>query len=128
MAMTRLISQPRLRSPSDGLIVAFYHGPGHVLLTVTGECDVATCDQFRAAMEQMVTPGTDRLIVDLSGLTFLDSTGIHTLVDAQAMLTAAGHRLVLARPQPIVARILSLSGVDQLIRVVGTVAEALAAE
>jgi anti-anti-sigma factor len=57
--------------------------------------------------------------LDLSGLWFADSAAIRLLVQANRTLTEQGGRLELVRPQPIVARALSLLGVDQVIPVRG---------
>jgi anti-sigma B factor antagonist len=116
MAMTEVIPRSDLFQVADG--------PEQTVLTVTGECDVTTQSQLRAALKRTVTQPTHLVILDLSRLTFLDSAGIHALVDSQWMLLVAGKLLVLACPQPIVARVLALTGADQLIRVVGTVGEA----
>ena len=57
--------------------------------------------------------------VDLSGLRFADSSVIRALVLAGRTLKDRGGGLELARPQPVVARALSLLGVDQAIEILG---------
>lgn len=66
------------------------------------------------------------MVLDLSGVGFLASAGVHALLDAAALLRSGNGALVLACAQPVVARVLSLTGTDQLMPVVGTVDEALA--
>ncbi len=50
------------------------------------------------------------VIVDLSDLTFLDSSGITALVMARNRMAEEGNELVLARPHPIVRRVLEVTG------------------
>jgi anti-anti-sigma factor len=57
----------------------------------------------------------------------MDSTAVHVLLDVRAMLGNHGGVLALAAPQPVVARLLSLVGADQLIRVYDSLDAALAA-
>lgn len=110
---------------SGQLTVRVTPGPVRVLVMVAGDCDATTGRQFRDALMSQVPRGASRMIVDLSGLAFMDSAGAHVMVNLKTVLTARGGSLVLVSPQPIVARVLSLMGVDELIPVVTTLAEAL---
>lgn len=65
-------------------------------------------------------------IADLSGVEFLASLGIRLLVDAARSTAAKGRRLVLVVPEGLVAETLRDGGIDQLIAMVGSDAEALA--
>lgn len=65
------------------------------------------------------------LIVELSGVHFMDCAGVRMLLAARAAAVARGSLLVLACPQPIVARVLSLTGADAVIPVAGSLAAAL---
>ncbi len=101
-------------------------GPAHVLVTLVGDCDDSTGRQFRDGLISVVSRGTRRLIVDLSGLGFLDSAGVHVLLSIKTVLSGRGGSLVLVSPQPIVARVLELMGADNVIPVADSVVEALA--
>jgi anti-sigma B factor antagonist len=75
---------------------------GHVL-TVVGELDVATAPDFRAAYQKLALAEGDRLVLDLSGLTFCDSSGIATLINARNLAVANGAVFaVVAAPASIV--------------------------
>ncbi len=63
------------------------HGPSVLLLS--GELDMATAEQFSSALVPAVTEG-GLITVDISRLTFMDSTGIHALVEAAAALGDRG--------------------------------------
>src|SRR5579875_3545113 len=110
----------------DGqLTVRVKTGPAHVLVTLAGNCDHSTGLEFRDGLATEVARGAQRLIVDLSEVGFMDSEAVHVLLDLKAVLTEWGGSLVLVSPQPIVARVLSLMGADEVIPVADTVAEAL---
>jgi anti-anti-sigma factor len=66
--------------------------------------------------------GVERLLVDVSGLSFIDSASMRALVLAARALRERGGVLVLARPQPVVMRVLELMGADQVIDVQGAAA------
>jgi len=65
------------------------------------------------------------LLVEMSRLTFLDSSALSLILRATAELDAAGCRLALVGPRGSVARMLSISGADQLIPLYASVEEAL---
>ncbi|WP_404200410.1 STAS domain-containing protein [Streptomyces tauricus] len=85
------------------------------ILTVRGEIDDDVCPQLSTALH--IEPGTQtpRLIADLSGVTFMDSTGINAFATAYHAVTTAGGWLRIAAPSPPVARVLNLVGLDTLI-------------
>lgn len=83
-------------------------GPRGRVLKISGELDVATAPDLQSALEGLTgTPGDIRL--DVSGLEFMDSSGLKVLVFAARSLGERG-RLVLVHPSPPVARVLELSG------------------
>ena len=87
-------------------------GSGGATVAVAGECDLYEAHLLGAAIEQAgAAPGTI-VHLDLSELSFLDSTGLHVLVKAQRSLETAGSELVLVAPSEQVRRTLSVSGLD----------------
>jgi anti-sigma B factor antagonist len=90
--------------------------PGPVV-TLSGEADVTTVAEFSETLTAQLTSDARHLTVDLSGLRFADSAVIRELVMAGRKLKDRRGGLVLANPQPAVARALSLLGVDQAIEV-----------
>ena len=97
------------------------------LVTLTGESDANTRQLLRDLLESEAPPDAHRLIIDLSGLRFIDSAGVHALIEVRAVLRDRGGELALVAPQPVVARVLNLIGADQLIPVYADLAAALAA-
>jgi anti-sigma B factor antagonist len=109
-----------------GLDVRVVAGPGHVVVSVTGDIDMTTEQAFRdVLMGEATKPARRRVVVDLAGVGFMASAGLHALITVNERVKAAGVSLIVARAQPVVARVLSLTGVDEEIPVVGDVGEAL---
>lgn len=93
------------------------------VVRLVGEADVTT----RALAEVLGAEASKKprlLLVDLSGLTFIDSAALHEIVRAHRELRAQGCLLALVDPSRAVARILELSALDQVLSVRATAEEA----
>jgi anti-sigma B factor antagonist len=75
-----------------------------------GELDLVTVESLRAALEEIALPG--RLVLDLRGLSFIDSSGLHLLVALDARARRDGFRLTLVAPAAPVDRAIQVSGLD----------------
>jgi anti-anti-sigma factor len=84
---------------------------GPCLITVAGELDYHTGPKLRACLDD--APCRSGLVLDLSGITYCDSTGVSVLVHAHRRTEAAGAMLALAGAAPEVFRLLSLTGLDR---------------
>jgi anti-sigma B factor antagonist len=92
-------------------------GEAGPVLTLSGEADLTTVAELTDVLSVQLAAGARHLTADLSRLRFADSAVIRELVLVDRRLKDRGGRLVLAHPQPMVARALSLLGVDQAIEV-----------
>jgi anti-sigma B factor antagonist len=88
-----------------------------VVIRLSGETDLSTLEQLRNALDGQISGGVRQLTIDLSGLRFADSSSIRALTDAHLALNAQGGALELVDPQPNVAKILVLLGIDQVLTV-----------
>jgi anti-sigma B factor antagonist len=88
-------------------------GEGTLLMKLVGELDISTASAFRETMEQIVLTRPDRLVFDLSELTFMDSSGIAVLVYAA---NNAGE-VELRHPSNIVRRIIEATGLSEILRI-----------
>ena len=79
----------------------------------SGEIDMLTCGRLRDAIEPHLGPG-QRVVLDLSGVTFMDSSCLRVLEHARTTLTADGGSLILRNPSTAAHRLLSLSGMAAL--------------
>jgi anti-anti-sigma factor len=82
---------------------------GSVVIEAKGELDMAVVDEFRAAFTS-VDWTTPRVLVDLTGLTFMDSLGISALVEANGKLRAEGIGWDLVVSRGAVLRVLEVTG------------------
>ena len=85
-----------------------------VSVKVTGDIDLATADKVGEAVSDALTKG-DEVWVDLSAVTFLDSTGIRALVQGHRKAAAQGARLYVHGAQQWVAKVLEVTGVGPLL-------------
>jgi anti-sigma B factor antagonist len=84
---------------------------GRTTLTVAGEVDLAVAGELiRAGCEQVALAPSETLYLDLSGVTFMDSTALSALITIR---NAASAPVVLVRPSPSVLRLLQLTALDQ---------------
>ncbi|MFJ4628279.1 STAS domain-containing protein [Streptomyces sp. NPDC088847] len=91
--------------------------------TVTGELDVRSAPAvYRRALEALTR--CPLVVVDLSGVTFCDSSGFNALLRLRRRAEEAGTRLALAAPPGQVARLLALTGADTVFPVYGSLAAA----
>jgi anti-anti-sigma factor len=80
---------------------------------LAGELDLATVGAVEHELKRVETSDALSIVVDLSDLTFMDSTGIRMLINADARSRADGHRLILL-PGPVsVQRVFEVCGVQR---------------
>jgi|GEM_PF-492121 len=92
--------------------------PGTARVAVTGEIDLATAPAFRETLLGVLhTHGPAVLDIDLAGVTFLDCTGIGALVAVRNAAVHAGSHVRVCHPQPIVRRILEVTGLLDVLAV-----------
>lgn len=108
------------------LVIAVLRRPGYVLVTVSGEIDIATAGQLRGRLDGLAGGG-QQVIIDFSGVGFIDAAGAGVLARAAARAAARGGSLQLAAAGRQVRRVLALTGLDRSIPLAATVAEARAA-
>jgi anti-anti-sigma factor len=89
-------------------------GPSGPVVKLSGEADVTTTGQLRDALTAPLSSGVRRLTIDLSALRFADSATINVFIGAHRALKDTGGTLELLHPQPNVAHVLGLLGVDQI--------------
>jgi anti-sigma B factor antagonist len=87
------------------------------VVVLSGEADTTTAALLREMLATQIETGARLVTVDASGLSFLDSASLRVLVLAARALQGRHGTLVFARPQPLVARILEITGADKLLDV-----------
>jgi stage II sporulation protein AA (anti-sigma F factor antagonist) len=102
------------------------YGEGIVLVCVAGELDVETAPELRDRLADQIRGGCRHLLLDLSAVPFMDSSGLNALLKANAEAGRAGTSVCLVSPAPVVRRILDLTGVSLTIASLDGVDAALA--
>ena len=85
------------------------------VIGVTGEVDVHTAPSLRRVIDKAISAGGAEIWIDLSETEFMDSSGLHALVDAHARARELKRRLTVICPPGPVRRVIDVSGlVEQL--------------
>jgi anti-anti-sigma factor len=85
---------------------------GRVLVRLAGELDMSTVPILEERLRDALAHGGRRLVVDLRGLDFMDSTGLTLLVRWGRGAEQDGYELELVRGEPRVHRLFELTGLD----------------
>lgn len=99
--------------------------PAVTIARLAGELDIATTPALRERLLSVFSPGVRLLIIDLSGVSFGDVSGLAVLVATQRRAKRLGITVRLAAPRPQVARLLRITGLDQCFTLCATLDEAL---
>lgn len=100
---------------------------GCVIAVVRGECDVVTAPVLRERLLGLLAGRSTTLLLDLSGLDFLDCAGARVLLATGRRAALLGGALAIVAPAPPVARLLRLTGLDERLTVFPATGLALAA-
>jgi anti-sigma B factor antagonist len=121
---TRTLTAPRRGAPME--LREERLAPERRLLAVTGEVDVASAPDLKLALLALIEePDLAEIVLDASGITHLDSTGLAVLIGVRRRLPA-GRRLLLAAPAEAVVRLLELTGMTGVFDAVDSVSDAVA--
>jgi anti-sigma B factor antagonist len=91
---------------------------GQLVVALDGELDLATVPEVIGAVTRVLASGqVSELVVDVDRLEFLDSSGVHALVQVCQAARLQGATFTVRRPRPLVARVLSVAGVSELLGV-----------
>lgn len=108
----------RMRLPMGRFEATTSVGTAAATVTLAGECDLSVRAELTAALDAAIARSRV-VVVDVAGLTFLDSSGIHALVMAHHAAQDAGVKLYVVNAGGVVAELLDLTGVADLLRAPG---------
>jgi anti-sigma B factor antagonist len=100
------------------LKVATRDRDGWRVITATGQLDVATAPEFRQTLVQAQYGGETHVVVDLNGVEFIDSMGLGVLVGGLKRARTHQCQFVVACEHPRILRVLELTGLGHVLRVV----------
>ena len=107
-------------------IADIQRGEGRIVVRLVGELDLYNAHEVRETLLRCCAESPERLVVDLSGVTFIDSTALGVLIEARTRLPNK-RGFLLAAPGLETRRALEISGLDRHFAVHESLDEALAA-
>lgn len=129
-----VVAFPGFRSAGSGLeavnndfSVDVREEGGATLLAVSGELDLRTSPELEEQLSRAFDGGAELVILDLRQIEFMDSTGLRVLLSAHQRAHDTGRRFALVRGADQVERVLTLTGVRDLLTVVDAPEDLLAA-
>ena len=96
------------------------------VVSLTGDLDISSCVELGEKLASLTAAAPVRLVVEISGVGFIDSSGLNTLVVAARDAERAGGSIVVAAPSQYVARVFELVRMSDTLEVVDSVDGALA--
>lgn len=98
---------------------------GYVLIRATGEMDLSNAATVGDAVHDAIADGFATVLVSLSGVSFIDSTGLSALVQGHRAAEAQGGYLAVVSPSEQVLQVIQLLGADHLLHLYDSVDDAL---
>lgn len=89
---------------------------GHVLFALAGDIDVETSRQLRSELLAGLPGGDEKVVIDLSAVDFMDSSGLGALVGAWKVVREHGTFRV-AGANPVVHRVLTITGMENVFEI-----------
>ena len=114
-----LVSSVRIRKAKTGL---------HRVLSLEGEIDLHVSPRITAELRDLIKQNPEKLVIDLSKVSYIDSSGLAMLISAMQKVEAYRGKLYLAGMQPDIEMIFEMSRLDHAFRIRRDVAEALREE
>lgn len=91
---------------------------GTAIVMLSGEIDHHTARELRAEIDRFViTMQPDRLTMDFTGITFMDSSGIGLIIGRYKLMKECGGQLEIRGAQPYIRRVLKLSGIERIVKI-----------
>jgi anti-sigma B factor antagonist len=107
-------------------LVVAPQGPGVAVARLEGRLDLLSAPDLKKLLTQTVADGHPRLVVDLAGVAFIDSSGLGALISGLKAARQAGGDLRIAAAGDQPRTVLQLTTLDRVLRPYATVEEALA--
>jgi anti-sigma B factor antagonist len=96
------------------------------IVSLGGEIDLYTAPQLEQALQELTASGARRIVIDLAGASFIDSTVLGVLLNALTRLNAGGGELVLVSDDRRILKLLEVTGLGRVFRIEPTLTDAIA--
>jgi anti-anti-sigma factor len=91
---------------------------GTATVAPMGELDIATADRLSEALDALAIGSGEKLVIDLTGVGFMDSTGLRILIGANRKANEGAYELVIVTGESPAKRVLELTRMDEHMQVV----------
>jgi anti-sigma B factor antagonist len=109
-----------LVSETPMLTLRFAQGHHESVVSLSGELDLSSAPPLRELLASVLAEDPPpRIVLDLSDLDYLDSTGLSVFVTAHKRALASGIELTLANPNPSVTRLFQITALDKVFGIIG---------
>jgi anti-sigma B factor antagonist len=109
----------------DARVTASRLGSDSFVIAAGGELDLHTAELLREKLADALDLGGRRILVDLTGVSFMDSTALGALVGAAEALRPLGGQMVLVADDPRVTRVIEITGLERVFRIESSLPEAV---
>ena len=113
--------------PPEFAIIEQGSEAGHFVIAARGEIDLFTAPELKQVITEAIECGERRMAIDLSEVSFLDSTALGVLIGAVKRLRSRGGALAVVNTDASIAKTFEITGLDQIFTIVPDRAEALEA-
>jgi len=98
-------------APTSARVEHWVEESGTTVISLVGELDVSNAPTVRTAMEPALRRGSPRLVFDLAGLRFMDSSGIALILEVAHRATSVSLR----NPTPVIRRVVETTGLADVL-------------
>jgi anti-sigma B factor antagonist len=98
---------------------------GWDVVDVTGDVDLASAPALRARLDDLLADGSRRVLVNLQQVAFMDSSGLSAIVSGMKGMRERGGEIAIACANASILKIFSITGLDRVVSIHATVAEAI---
>ncbi|MFH1748091.1 MAG: STAS domain-containing protein [Planctomycetota bacterium] len=113
-----------MNDESDALKISITTRDDDQIVRVTGEVDLHTSPCLRSHLLRLIENAPARLVIDLTDVGHMDSSGVGTMVEAKRLLERRGGKVVLAGMQQRVKSVFEITQLDKFFTIVASVEEA----
>lgn len=100
-------------------------GNGSAVVAVVGEIDLFTAPEFKLAVQAAINGGHDRVIIDLSEVTFIDSSSLGVLIGAHRRLKARHGTMTVVTANEAILKTFQITGLDGVFEIAPSLADVL---
>jgi anti-sigma B factor antagonist len=122
------VTHPAIEDIAASTATVMTERDGLVVVALGGELDIVAAPAVRERLLSLLRPGVSRLVIDMSAIRYADASGVAVLGSTQRRAVLLGGTVLLAGPQPEVARVLAVTGISRRLKIYPTIQAALAGQ